>query len=129
MAQWSLRVHRELSRWKQMGDEYTPSSDEMKHLNMPSRRDMDFLHSYNNEGYMHSNVIDLEKYIEDMDSNGSGGGLIGQSADDELQSTADEDHDPVNWNFVIEEEESVSFMAEKEWELICGEVTYEWEMV
>jgi hypothetical protein len=129
MAQWSLRVHRELSRWKRMGDEYTPSSEEMKHLKMPSRRDMDFLHSYNNEGYMHSNVIDLEKYIRRMEEIGNGNGSIRQSTDDEFQFADEEDHDPFECNIINDEEEPISLITEKEWELVRGDEIYGWEMV
>jgi hypothetical protein len=112
-----------------MGDEYTPSSNEMKHLKMPSRRDMDFLHSYNNEGYMHSNVIDLERYAKSMERIKNGEDPHAQSTDDEFASADDDDHDPLNWKIIIDEEESNSLLAEKGWELIPGEGACEWEMV
>jgi hypothetical protein len=113
-----------------MGNEYTPSSDEMKHLHMPSRRDMDFLHSYNNESYMHSNVLDLEKYVRDIDGTGEKHAPVVQIIDDESGSSADEGdgHHP-NWNFVIDKEESISVGVDLEWELICGEGMYDWEMI
>jgi hypothetical protein len=127
MARWSLRAHQELSRWKKMGDVYTPSSDDMKHLNKPSRREMDFVHSFNNEDYLHSNVIDLEKYIMGAGENENGDGLMGQSAyEEEFLSTDDEGHDPLNWKI---EKEPGSLIAEKEWEVICEEGACGWEMI
>jgi hypothetical protein len=111
-----------------MGDEYTPSFDEMKHLIMPSRRDVDFLHSYNNEGYMHRNVIDLEKHVKEMKRNGNGDDIIGQSTDD-IKSTDDEDHDHFNWKIIVNAGYPIFLVAEKEWELVSGEGNYEWELV
>jgi hypothetical protein len=123
IAQWSLRVHRELSRWKHMGNEYTPSSDEMKHLIMPSRRDMDFLHSHNNEGYMHSNVIDLEKFVKDLEESWDRDDPTAQSTDGMRPSNDNEE------KFIAEEEASILVAADKEWELICGEKTCDWEIL
>jgi hypothetical protein len=128
MAQWAFRAYKELSRWKHMGDDYHPSSDEMKGLNFPGRRDMDFLHSHSNEDYMHSNVIDLEKCVKEMENIQGRGGPVGQVTEDEWNSVY-EDQGQSNWDFRIDKKDLVSVDAEKEWELICGEERYEWEMI
>lgn len=77
---------------------------------------------------MHSNVLDLEKYVTEMERFRHGGDPVGKRAGDEIHSMA-EDHGHFNWNSFIDDETSISDDAEKEWELICGEERNEWELV
>jgi hypothetical protein len=112
-----------------MGDAYTPLFSDMKRLRMPSRRDMNFLHSHSNESYMHSNVMDLENYVREMVMASTRDGGISQTTEEESQSTGHVDHEQPNWKIVVGEQQSTTSVAEKDWELICAGGINEWEMV